>query len=165
MREDKPPGEAAERTPDHAGVRVPPPLIFLGFLLAGLWVDSPWFAGQMAAPAATAAGGLVAAIGIALILAAAWPHKKAGTNLEPWKPTTAIITGGLYRYSRNPIYLGMAIVHAGLAVAGGSLVALASLAGSVAVIQFYVIAREERYLEAKFGKAYGDYKARVRPWI
>lgn len=165
MSEEKPPGEAAGEAPDHAGVRVPPPLIFLGFLLAGLWVDSPWFAGQMAASALTAAGGLLAAIGVGLILTSAWPHKKAGTNLEPWKPTTAIITGGLYRYSRNPIYLGMALAQAGLAVAGGSLAALATVAGSVAVTQFYVIAREERYLEAKFGKAYSDYKARVRPWI
>jgi len=165
MNENEPLEKTAGEVPDHAGVRVPPPLIFLFFLLAGLWVDSPWFAGQMAPPTLTAAGGLLAAVGIALILAGAWPHKKAGTNLEPWKPTTAIITDGLYRYSRNPIYLGMALSHAGLAVAGGSLAALATLAGSVLVIQTYVIAREERYLEAKFGKAYSDYKARVRPWI
>ena len=165
MREDAPPERADDGKPDHAGVRLPPPLIFLGFLVAGLWIDSPWFAGQLATPLPTAAGGLLAALGIGLILAAARPHKKAGTNLEPWKPTTAIITDGLYRYSRNPIYLGMALTQAGLAIAGGSLAALATLAGSVAVIQFYVIAHEERYLEAKFGQPYRDYKARVRPWI
>ena len=113
----------------------------------------------------TAAGGVLAALGIALILTSVPRLKKAGSNVEPWKPTTTIVTTGVYGYSRNPIYLGMALAHGGLAIAGGSLAALASLMPSVLVIQSYVIAREERYLEAKFGKLYSDYKNRVRRWI
>lgn len=155
----------SDNAPDSAGVYVPPPLIFLGFLLIGLWYDSPWFDGRMAAIEATIVGGLLAAVGFALILTSARYHKKAGTNIEPWKSTTTIIDTGVYAYSRNPIYLGMALVHGGLAICGGSMVALGTLALSILATQTYVIAREERYLEAKFGAAYSDYKARVRCWV
>ncbi len=157
--------EPSDIASDNAGVRVPPPLIFLGFLLVGLLYDSPWFEGRMAGIGVTAAGGVLAALGFALILISAPLLKKAGSNVEPWKPTTTIVTTGVYGYSRNPIYLGMALAHGGLAISGGSMAALASLIPSVLVIQSYVIAREERYLEAKFGKLYSDYKQRVRRWI
>ncbi len=157
--------ENSDIAADNAGVRVPPPLFFLGFLLVGLWYDSPWFDGRMAGIGVTAAGGVLAALGFALILISVPRLKNAGSNVEPWKPTTTIITTGVYGYSRNPIYLGMALAHGGLAICGGSMAALASLMLSVLVIQAYVIAREERYLEAKFGKVYSDYKERVRRWI
>ncbi len=156
---------ASKSAPDNAGVRVPPPLIFLGFLLVGLWYDSAWFEGRMTEIGLTVAGGILAALGFALILISTPHHKKAGSNVEPWKPTTAIITTGVYGYSRNPIYLGMALAHGGLAICGGSMAALVTLVLSVLVIQTYVIAREERYLEAKFDKVYSDYKERVRRWI
>ncbi len=155
----------SQNTPDNAGVRVPPPLIFLGFLLLGLWYDSPWFDGRMAPTGLTIGGGIVAALGIALILISAPRHKKAGSNVEPWKPTTTIITTGVYAYSRNPIYLGMALAHGGLALCAGSMAAFATLVLSILVTQTYVIAREERYLEAKFGAPYDEYKKRVRRWI
>jgi protein-S-isoprenylcysteine O-methyltransferase Ste14 len=161
MEKAKPSDSAA----DNAGVRLPPPLIFLGFLLLGLWYDSPWFEGGMAEIWVTAAGGVVAALGLALIMICGRRFKKVGSNLEPWKPTTTIITTGVYGYSRNPIYLGMALVHGGLAICGGSMAALATVVLSVLVTRTYVIAREERYLEAKFGSVYSDYKNRVRRWI
>ena len=157
--------EPSDIASDNAGVRVPPPLIFLGFLLVGLWCDSPWFEGRIAEIGVTAAGGVLAALGFALILISGLRYKKVGSNLEPWKPTTTIITTGVYGYSRNPMYLGMALAHGGLAICGGSMAALASLMLSVLVIQTYVIAREERYLEAKFGEVYSNYKERVRCWI
>ncbi len=150
---------------DNPGVFIPPPLIFLGLLLIGLWLDSPWFEFRMAGMAPTIAGAIIAASGLTLILASAPRHKQAGSNVEPWKPTTAIITTGLYAYTRNPIYLGMAITHAGIAIASASTAALANLLVAVFVIQFYVIAREESYLEAKFGQTYLDYKNKVRRWV
>lgn len=165
MNENEPLRDDAEETPDNAGVRVPPPLIFLVFLLLGMWVDSPWVGGRLANIWLMLAGVPLAALGFGLVLTGARGHKKAGSNVEPWKPTTAIITTGLYGFSRNPIYLGMALAHAGIALAGGSLAALGGLAVCVMLVQTYVIAREERYLENKFGQEYRDYKRRVRCWI
>ncbi len=152
-------------TPDNAGVRVPPPLIFVILLLAGLWYDSPWFDGRMAGTLATLSGIFFIIAGFALMMHCVRSHKKAGSNVEPWKPTTAIISTGAYGYSRNPIYLGMALVHGGFAIGGASLGALATLALGVAITQVYVIAHEERYLTEKFGQDYIDYKSRVRRWI
>jgi len=156
---------AAETPTDNAGVRLPPPFIFLGFLLLGLWIDSPWFEGRLAETGPTLAGGVIAALGLAFIIIGARQHKKAGSNVQPWKPTTEIIASGLYAYSRNPIYLGMALAQGGLAICAGSLAALGTLVLSVLVIRLFVIAREERYLEEKFGVTYLDYKRRVRRWI
>lgn len=151
--------------PDHAGVKLPPPLIFLVSLIIGLWWDSPWFTGHLAGWGLTITGGIIAVAGLALVVTSAPRHRKAGSNVEPWKPTTAIITTGLYGFSRNPIYLGMAVTQAGLAICGGSIGALVMLVASIAFTQIYVIAREERYLEAKFGTEYTDYKKKVRRWI
>lgn len=151
--------------PDHAGVRVPPPLVFLIALLIGLWWDSPWLTGNSAGPVPTVIGAIIALGGAGLIVIAALGHRRAGTNVEPWHPTTAIIDTGVYGFSRNPIYLGMAVLQFGLAICAGSLGALIMIVPAVLFIQFYVIAREERYLEAKFGAAYADYRNRVRPWI
>ncbi len=150
---------------DSAGVRVPPPFIFLGLLVAGLWYDSPWFRGELASIEATIVGAVVAVFGIVLIVTGARGHKSAGSNVEPWKPTTAIISTGIYGYSRNPIYLGMALTHGGIAIAGGSLAAGITLALCILIIRTYVIAREERYLTAKFGESYTAYKKQVRRWI
>ncbi len=156
---------SANGAPDEAGVRIPPPLIFLFFLLVGLWIDSPWFNSQLAEAWMTIVGGSIAAVGFALILKGALRHKAVDSNVEPWKPTTTIMTDGIYGWSCNPIYLGMAITHAGLAICGGSLAALVALAPAILVIRVYVIGREERYLEAKFSDEYLAYKAKVRRWI
>lgn len=150
---------------DNAGVRIPPPLVFLAALLAGLWWDSPWFAGRATGTGSLLLGGLITIAGLWLMAAGAIGHRRAGTNIEPWHPTTALITTGVYGYSRNPIYLGMATMQAGIAVCGASLGALVMIIPFLAFIQYYVITREERYLTSKFGSAYEDYKNQVRRWI
>lgn len=150
---------------DHPGVRVPPPLIFVIFLAVGLAVDSAWFDGRAAATGWTVAGVAVAVAGVSLMVASARLFRKSGVNLEPWKPTSALVTAGPYRLSRNPIYLGMAVASAGVAIAASSLAGLAAVCVAVFVIQVYAVAREERYLARRFGADYAAYKARVRPWI
>ena len=150
---------------DSDGVRVPPPLIFLGFLALGLWYDSPWFDGKLASIEATIVGGIIATVGLALIIHSAAGHKSAGSNVAPWKPTTTIISLGAYKYSRNPIYLGMVLAHGGVALCGGSMAAGITLALSILIMKTYVIAREERYLSAKFGQDYRAFKQRTRRWI
>lgn len=158
-------GDGSRSGPDHAGVRFPPPLIFLIPLLVGLAYDSLWFAGQLASVGWNLAGGLLVLAGFGLLAASAPRFRRAGTSIEPWKPTSNIIDDGIYGRSRNPIYLAMAFVYAGLSVAAASLPALILLVPALLVIRYYVIAREEAYLKAKFGEEYLSYKARVRRWF
>ena len=88
-----------------------------------------------------------------------------GTNIEPWRASNLVVTEGLDRWTRNPMDLGMALLYAGLAIGLDSLAALILLPAALVVIQTKVIAREERYLEGKFGDSYRSYKARVRRWL
>ena len=91
--------------------------------------------------------------------------RRAGTRFETHQPTTRIVAAGPYRFTRNPIYGGMFLVLIALAIGFDSLWPLAALALFYPVIRYGVVAREESYLERKFGAAYLDYKARVRRWV
>jgi protein-S-isoprenylcysteine O-methyltransferase Ste14 len=103
--------------------------------------------------------------GLLLDGAAAGYFRRLGTAVEPWKPSTVLATSGLYRFSRNPIYLGFAITYVGLAVAMDSVLVLLLLIPCLFVVDRFVIQREERYLSAKFGADYDAYRARVRRWL
>jgi|TARA_R100000005_G_scaffold96705_2_gene86393 protein-S-isoprenylcysteine O-methyltransferase Ste14 len=151
--------------PDHAGVRIPPPLIFLTFLVAGLLLDSGWIRGVLPPLPFTIAGAILFLAALALLLLSAEKFHRAKTHLEPWKPTTQIITNGIYRYSRNPIYLSMAIAYAGISTAAASWTAIILLIPCLFIIHYYVIMKEEAYLEDKFGKEYLAYRAKVRRWL
>lgn len=164
---------------DNPGVIAPPPLIFLGFLLAG------WGLAELGArPEAVEAGfGRLAAgfgleipvrrgVGLTLIIGgllldgmAAGLFRRRGTAVEPWKPSTVLINEGPYRFSRNPIYVGFAITYAGLAIAMDSWLTLSLLVPCLLVVDRFVIQREERYLAAKFGAGYDAYRAQVRRWL
>jgi protein-S-isoprenylcysteine O-methyltransferase Ste14 len=111
--------------------------------------------------------GAVAGIGVFLFLnaGAIARFRRANNNPTPWTPIEELVVEGPYRFTRNPMYVGMAALYAGLAFAIGTLWALAVLPVVVVVIDRYVIAREERYMERRFGKAYLDYKRRVRRWL
>ncbi len=152
-------------TQDHPGVRIPPPLIFAGCLLLGIWLNSAWIEGELGSPGWTIVGGLVAAFGTAIVLLSIPSFFKYNTSIEPWMPASAIISDGIYGWSRNPIYLGMAIGTAGMALAAVSWTGIAGVVIAVVIIRYYVIAREERYLEARFGEEYLAYKAKVRRWL
>lgn len=153
--------------PDSAGVRLPPPFIYLGALLLGLAADRlvalSYFGIDRWLLVAT--GALLFAAGAVMMLAAAGLFRRLGTNIPPSRPTTLIATTGPYRWTRNPMYLGMALVYAGIAVGFDGAIALALLPLVLIVIQKQVIAREERYLESKFGDDYRRYKAKVRRWL
>jgi protein-S-isoprenylcysteine O-methyltransferase Ste14 len=90
---------------------------------------------------------------------------RARTPVDPYTPSEAIVTDGPYRLTRNPGYLGMTLTYAGIAIVSSAPWALVPLPIAIAVIDRGVIAREERYLERKFGERYTDYKRRVRRWI
>jgi protein-S-isoprenylcysteine O-methyltransferase Ste14 len=90
---------------------------------------------------------------------------KAGSNVPTYRPTTTIVESGPYRFTRNPIYLGMMATLAGLAIAFDDLWLLMMLVPFAIVIRYGVVAREEVYLERKFGDVYRDYRSRVRRWL
>lgn len=158
---------APDAEKDHAGVIIPPPLIFVGVLAAALAIDL--FAGGpgLGVPYMLryAAGGALFAAGLLLILTAASGFRSAGTEVRPWKASTALVTSGLYRFSRNPMYLGMALIYAGLSLFADSVIALACIVPLLAIITYGVIKREEHYLEVKFGEEYRRYKSKVRRWL
>ena len=91
--------------------------------------------------------------------------KRAGTNIRPDQPTLAIVSDGPFRFTRNPLYLALTGLYAGIALLVNALWPLLLLAPVLAVLRWGVIAREERYLEAKFGEAYRAYRSRVRRWV
>ncbi len=150
---------------DKPRVIARPPLIYLGALMLGLALDFAWPSAQLPGILQYPIGGAFILAGVALMAAAMRRFAAAGTNVPTALPATALVTGGIYRFSRNPIYVALSLIYAGLAVTADSLWALALLAPVLVVIRYGVIVREERYLEAKFGDGYRRYKASVRRWI
>src|SRR5712691_4264472 len=106
-------------------------------------------------------GGLLSAAGVALAIVAERSFRRAGTDPKPWKPTSALVTDGVYAYLRNPMYVGLALLVAGIGIALASDWTLVMLVAAALVIHFGVIKREERYLGAKFGDAYRQYRTKV----
>jgi len=161
--------DGAPREADNAGVILPPPVIYLGFIALGgalHWL-APAGIGLGFDPGWPGRGLGILLIGLAAGLGflALCEFRRAGTNVDPHKPSTAIITGGPFRWSRNPLYTGLAAIHAGVGLLAGSGWILIALIPALVVIRYGVIAREERYLEAKFGDEYRAYMASVRRWI
>jgi protein-S-isoprenylcysteine O-methyltransferase Ste14 len=90
---------------------------------------------------------------------------RAGSNVPTNRPTTTIVESGPYRFTRNPIYMAMFLALIGLAVAFDSLWLFITLVPFALVIRYGVVAREEAYLERKFGDVYRAYRSRVRRWV
>jgi protein-S-isoprenylcysteine O-methyltransferase Ste14 len=151
---------------DTSNAAVRPPVALILALAAGIAADRlhPLRFVPASIPGAWV-GGIIFAIAFALAIWAIVTIRKAGTQVETYKPTTAIVENGPYRFTRNPIYLGMVLGLIGLAIAFDSLWILAALVLFYLVIRYGVIAREEAYLERKFGDVYLGYKSRVRRWL
>ena len=152
---------------DHPGVIAPPPFIYAAFLLAG-WAIDKWLGTPILPVDAMVRKGLALALiigGLGVEFWAAGLFSKAGTNVVPYKPATALVTDGPFRFSRNPMYLGFLLTYLGLALGLNSPVALLLALPCMVVMTWGVVLREERYLEGKFGQPYRDYKARVRRWL
>ena len=116
------------------------------------------------APRVALSGALIL-LGLGLNVYCAWQFKKAQTCIKPWRATSSIITNGPYRYSRNPIYLGFAIAAAGIALAFNTWWMLLSALAFVLIANKFVIEREEKYLEGKFGESYSNYRQKTRRWL
>jgi protein-S-isoprenylcysteine O-methyltransferase Ste14 len=150
---------------DNAGVIAPPPLLALGAVLIGLLLDWMFPAYVLTVLLDLAErvviGVLLMAAGLGLAIPAVLTFRSARTHVEPWKPSLVLVTGGIFRWLRNPMYVGLTVFVAGLAVALASDWMLVLTVALALVLHIGVVQREERYLEAKFGETYRRYKAAV----
>jgi protein-S-isoprenylcysteine O-methyltransferase Ste14 len=111
------------------------------------------------------AGVVILVLGWLLARSAEAAMKRAGTNIRPDQPTLAIVTDGPFRFTRNPLYLAATGLYVAVALLVNTLWPLLLLVPMLVVLQWGVIRPEERYLEAKFGESYREYRARVRRWV
>ncbi|PWS37841.1 isoprenylcysteine carboxylmethyltransferase family protein [Falsiroseomonas bella] len=154
----------AEAARDHGpGVRIPPPVYFVGVMAAAWLLDRVWTV--QIGPPLTELGTMVIFLAIALCGWAVLVLVKAGNDPRPDKPDAAMVEAGPYRFSRNPIYLGFLLAATGLALVWGTLWGWIGVAVLHGLLDRLVIAKEESYLSARFGAPYAAYKARVRRWM
>ena len=150
---------------DKAGIVAPPPLVYLGTLVFGLLINRRFPIAFLPPGMSRGLGWPLLGGGLLLLGWFEWALRRAGTPASPYKPVSRVVTGGPFRYTRNPGYLSMAMIYAGLAGLANAMWAILLLPVALLVIRRGVIEREERYLERKFGEEYLSYKARVRRWI
>lgn len=151
-----------------AGVIARPPLLFLAALLLGFVSDYLLplpFPIPMTDPVLWIIGGSVILIGLALAAAGIRYFSLARTPVPTNQPTRALVTTGVHGWTRNPIYLGMFLVYLGIGIAVRSPSILILTLPLAIAIRYGVVAREEAYLERRFGAGYREYKARVRRWV
>lgn len=155
------------RDDDAADVRVPPPLVYLAGLVAGVVLHGFVLPLDLALPAPVriAAAVLTGGAGLFLVAVAFGAFRRTRQNPKPWKTTPVFLATGAYRWSRNPMYTGMALVLAGLAfgLANGWILAL--VPAVLAVVHRTAVRPEEAYLERKFGEPYRAYRCSVRRWL
>jgi protein-S-isoprenylcysteine O-methyltransferase Ste14 len=151
-----------------AGVITRPPFLYLGCLLLGLGLDYalplPLSLPEAALLRWIAGGGSILA-GAAIMAASIRNFARAHTPVPSNRPVRALVTTGIHGWSRNPIYVGMFLIYAGIGIAAASPWMLLLALPLAIVLRYGVVAREEAYLERRFGDAYRDYKARVRRWL
>ena len=156
--------EGAER-PDRAEVAFHPPLLLVASL--GLGFLLRWLAPLpvLRSTASAMIGPAVVALAFGLFFWAVGTMLRGRASIPTNRPTDAIVAGGPFRFSRNPIYLSMILLHVGVGTWTHSLWFFVLAAISVALLTWGVIVREERYLDRKFGDEYLSYASRVRRWI
>jgi protein-S-isoprenylcysteine O-methyltransferase Ste14 len=155
----------AESTQDNPGVIAPPPLVYAGALAIGLLLHRFFPIKCLPGVAARLLGRVCMSLSGMLALSALVEMRRAGTHVDPRQPAMALVTQGPFRLTRNPLYLSLTLLYAGIALMVNSLWAILLLPGAVIVIRYGVINREERYLERTFGEQYLSYKAKVRRWV
>jgi len=143
---------------------LPPHYFFAAILLMGLlhvvapgvvWLDMPW----------TMIGIVLIVAGLSLPTTGAIMFHRRGTAIKPFNESSVLVVEGPYRFTRNPMYIGLTLMLIGVATVMGTLTPLFVIPIFVLVIDRLIIRVEEQMLEAKFGEQYRVYKARVRRWV
>ena len=158
-------GVNAER--EGASVRVPPPAVFVGFVILGAVGDR--YIGHLPsvidAPARIAVAVALGLVGALFLVGAIRLFVATGQDPKPWMPSPELIATGIYRISRNPMYVSMALFQASIGVAIGNAWVVLLVPMSMATVHWTAIRHEEQYLGDKFGGAYAQYTRSVRRWL
>jgi protein-S-isoprenylcysteine O-methyltransferase Ste14 len=158
---------ASDAPLDHAGVNLPPPLVYVAGILLGWLVNRGW-----PLPIFDRAGGL--RLALALLFGVGWlvffgaalsNFRRSRTTLIPNRPATALVTTGIYSVTRNPMYVSLALLYLAVALVLNSWWVVVLLPLVLVVIDRWVIAREERYLARAFPHDYAEYRRSVRRWL
>lgn len=155
--------ESAER---GANVRFPPPAVYIAFILLG------WGLSYAAALPVPGPRYVSLAAGLAILLAGFWLgadaiklFRRTGQEPAPWKPSPELVLRGSYRFTRNPMYLGMTCIQAGLGLAVNNLWITLLAPFSLLTVHFLAVVPEEKYLTEKFGESYRSYLTKVRRYL
>ena len=174
MTDDKIETNSANEAKDAANVKGFPPLYYLGSVGIGelihrfvypIPIELPGIGPLGALTTRICAGALVFVIGVAGLVATVRMFSKTDQTPDPWTPTKTVLSDGLYRFTRNPMYLCVAVLQAGLGIGLGDLWVIVMILPALVLVYLWAIVPEETYLEAKFGDAYREYKASVRRWL
>lgn len=145
--------------------RVLPPVYVLITLLVMVGLDFFLPVARIVARPYSYAGAVLIALGVAMNVWASGYFNKVKTPVKPFEQSTRLVTVGLYRYTRNPMYLGLLLILAGIAVLLGNLTPFLVIGVLAWLLQLEFIRVEEAALEATFGEDYAEYKKQVRRWI
>ncbi len=159
-----PPPAAAQRGPR---VRIPPPLLVAAWFFAGYGADRllPLRIPESVAPVSRPLGWLLVVLGVAFSLWAMGRFRWAGTTVLPFKAATTLVIEGPYRFSRNPIYLGMLVGYLGVALVTDLIWPLLLVPLVQSSLRGLAIDAEEAHLRERFGEQYLKYRRRVRRWL
>jgi protein-S-isoprenylcysteine O-methyltransferase Ste14 len=150
---------------DAPDVKIIPPLVYLAGIVIGflatIWMPTKVVPNSVA----WTVGGILICCGAVLAGSAILKFKDVGTTVRPDRAASTLVIGGPYNMTRNPMYLGLALVYLGIAIAGQSVWALILLPVVLAIIQRRAIEPEETFLEKRFGANYVSYKEMVRRWL
>ena len=149
----------------HAGVEFPPPLIFLIAYGLGYGLHRLFPIGGLPYAWQLIGGVTFALVGLLLVSTSVLRFVRARTTVLPFRPTTGLVTTGVYRYTRNPMYVSFAAFYLAATVRFNVFWALLFLPLTLWIVQRYVIRKEERYLESLFGEEYRTYQQQVRRWV
>jgi protein-S-isoprenylcysteine O-methyltransferase Ste14 len=155
----------ADATRGARVIYIPPPLYYGAGLAAGMLLDKLVPLAVGGRPTTAIAGVVVGALGLALTFSGVGGVIRHRTTIVPHHPVAALITTGAYRWSRNPMYTGLAIAYLGATLLVGSWWPIALWPLVIFGVARLAIRPEERYLGERFGQAYADYRAQVRRWL